>query len=172
MVTHENDRSGSEIRTYFLEKNMFEYLLKPPSAIVEAHIPNSKTNLRKTGHSMSSERMKELGELYLNRWLLRSRGEDSSGKVLTNLDMIRSVALLQELQNYNRTGNFDRVMALMGGVIQMRQLEANIALEVKTAAKTMEFFEKQLINFKERTAKSSISEHVNGMSDSRLQFLR
>jgi hypothetical protein len=167
LVTHENDRSGSEIRTYFLEKNAFEYLLKPPSDIVEQAIPNSKTNLRKTGHSMSSERMKELGEMYVNRWLKRDRGVDEFGRVIKNLDLIRDVALLQELQNYNRYGNFDRVMAFMGAVLQMRQLESNEIRDSKNAAQAMSYFDAHLTKFATKKEKQSITDELSGMTDSR-----
>jgi hypothetical protein len=167
LVTHENDRSGSEIRTYFLEKNAFEHLLKPPSDIVEQAIPNSKTNLRKTGHSMSSERMKELGEMYVNRWLKKSRGADESGRIITNLDLIRDVALLQELQNYNRYGNFDRVMAFMGAILQMRQLESNEIRDSKNAAEAMNYFDAHLTRFATKKDKQSLTDELSGMTDSR-----
>lgn len=170
LVTHENDRSGSEIRTFFLEKNSFEMLLKPPSDIVEQAIPNSKTNLRKSGHSMSSERMKELGEMYLNRWLKKRRGMDGDGNSITNLDLIRDVALLQELQNYNRYGNFDRVMALMGAILQLRQLESNEIRDSKNAAEAMNFFDMHLQRFAEKKERPSISTELSGMTDFRKNY--
>lgn len=97
-------------------------LLKPPARMVSGHIQNSRTLLRKVGHSMSSPQMKELGEIYLKRWLLQIRFIDREGKEIRNMDLIPSKALFEELIMYNRDGNFDRVSALMGGVLQLQEL--------------------------------------------------
>ena len=40
---------------------------------------------------------------------------------LRNLDMLEDRALIEELINYNRDGNFDTVMAMMGAVIQLNE---------------------------------------------------
>lgn len=171
-VTHENDRTGKEVRTFFLDKNAYQMLMPPPSDIVSEHIPNSKTNLRKTGHSMSSERMKEIGELYLKRWLLKSRGfSDEDGKEITNLDKIRSVALLQELQGYSRSGNFDRVLSLIGAILQMRQLESNFARNGDRTEESMDYFTAQINKYYSKTRDDSpyLRENV-GMTDSRLKY--
>lgn len=166
-ITHENDRTGAEVRTYFLEKNAYEMLLKPPADLVSEHIPNSNTNLRKSGHSMSSDRMKELGELYLKRWLLKSRGVDEEGRTITNLDKIRDVALLQELQNYTRGGNYDRVMALMGAIIQMRQLESYDARSTEKASDVQAFFEERIAKTTAKKEKPYHKVSLGGITDSR-----
>jgi hypothetical protein len=168
LVTHENDRTGPEVRTYFIEKNAYEYLLPPPSDIVDTAIANSKTNLRKTGHSMSSPKMKELGEVYLKRWLLQSRGIDpSTGKEFTNLDKIRDIALLQELQNYNREGNYDRVLALMGAIIQIRQLESR---DIRSSKKQEDHSDYLALQAKRIFAREQ-GDNSYVMTDSRLTHL-
>lgn len=121
-VTHENDRSGKEVRSFFLENKAYQYLLPPPGNIIMDHIPNSKTLSRKTGHSMSSNKMKEIGEMYLKRWLLQIISEDNKGNPIRVLDTITDIGFLQELVNYSREGNYDRVLSIMGGVLQLREM--------------------------------------------------
>jgi hypothetical protein len=130
LVTHENDVNASSVRNFFIEKKQFHRLLSPPSSIVEKHISNSKTNSRKTGHSMGSEKMKQIAEQYTKKWLMSIRYTDpETGKVERNLDKIYDIALLQELMMYDRKGNFDRVSALFGLVIQQEQLMHQETLE-------------------------------------------
>lgn len=121
-LSHENDRGGKSVADYFIKNRAYHMLLKPPARMVSGHIQNSRTLLRKVGHSMSSPQMKELGEIYLKRWLLTIRGKDREGNEIRNMDMIPSKALYEELIMYNRDGNFDRVLALMGGVLQIQEL--------------------------------------------------
>lgn len=96
-------------------------LLTPPNRTVSGHIQNSKTALRKTGHSMSSDQMKELGEIYLKKWLRKVRTTEG-GKQIRNMDIIPSQRLLQELMMYSRAGNFDHISAMFGGALQLNEL--------------------------------------------------
>lgn len=120
-ITHENDAAGKSVRDFFVKNKEFFRLMTPPKNIVEKHISNSSTNNRKTGHSMGSIELKEIGEIYLKRWLLEKRGLNPvTGKDERNLDLISSKGLLEELISYNRERNCDRVLALMGCIIQMK----------------------------------------------------
>lgn len=122
-VTHENDRNGAYIRNFFIQQKEFIRLLKPPTDIVEKHIPESKTNFRKSGHAMGSPKLKELGEIYLKRWLLEQRGVNPyTGQEERNLDKLCDRGLIEELISYNRAGNFDRILAFMGAVLQQEQM--------------------------------------------------
>ena len=60
-----------------------------------------------------NERMKDAGEKFILRWLWTERGSNVDGEKVYNMDLIMSPALLEELIQYHRGGNFDRVMALM-----------------------------------------------------------
>jgi hypothetical protein len=129
-VTHENDVNASSVRNYFIEKREFHRLLSPPSSIVEKHIQNSKTTARKTGHSLSSDKMKQIAEQYTKKWLMQKRHVNpDTGEVERNIDLIYDIALLQELMSYNRQGNFDRVSALFGLILQEEQLMYQSTLE-------------------------------------------
>lgn len=122
-VTHENDRSGKVVRDFFVKHGEFPRLLQPPVNIMEKHLQTpSRTANRKTGHSMGNDKLKELGELLTKRWLLEKRGINPiTGEDERNLDLIADIGLLEELISYNRERNCDRVMALMGAIIQMKE---------------------------------------------------
>lgn len=150
VVTHENDRMGSEVRTFFRENDEYGRMLRPPEDVVGQAIRNSNTNKRKTGHSMSSPKMKELGEIWLGRWLNETRPDGS-----TNLHHIKDIALLQELQSYNREANFDRVMAMMGIVLQRRQLQH---IQKQSEGRGKSVYDDYRKNMQERFSKHQYSE--------------
>ena len=123
-VTHENDASAKLVREFFIKKNSYHMLLPPPNVIVDSFIKNSKTNFRPTGHSMGSTQHIEIGELLTKAWLLSQYGEtNKKGDNKLTLESIKDKGMLEELINYSRTANTDRVSALMGAVIQMKALE-------------------------------------------------
>jgi hypothetical protein len=126
-VTHENDRNGAAIRNFFIQQKEVGRLLRPPADIVEKHVTHSTTNLRKSGHSMGNVKLKELGEIYLKRWLLERRGlNPSNGLEELNLDKINDRGLLEELISYNRDGNFDRCVAKGS---QVQTLKGKVPIE-------------------------------------------
>ena len=51
--------------------------------------------------------------VFKQRWLLTERDIDENGNKILNLETIYDTGLLEELINYNRKGNFDRVMSFM-----------------------------------------------------------
>jgi hypothetical protein len=122
-VTHENDRNAAAIRNFFIQEGEFNRLMRPPAAVVEKHITNSKTLLRKTGHSMGTDTLKEIAEIYTKKWLLEKRGVNPiTGEEERNYDKIPDRRLLEELISYKRKGNFDAVSAFMGCIIQQEQM--------------------------------------------------
>jgi hypothetical protein len=128
-ITFENDRDGG-ILQYFVRKQEVGRLLPMPHMTLSKYIKSSKTALREYGHSMGSRRHKEIGENLLYEWLLKrhpnKKGIDEYGEVkeqpgLRNLDLLEDRAIIEELIAYNRTGNFDTTMALMGAIIQLNE---------------------------------------------------
>jgi len=129
-VTVENDRDGG-IPQYFMRKGESNRLMGPPITTMEKFIPGTKTNLRKFGHSMSTLRHKEIGELLLYEWLdLRGAnqtyydtesGEAVREEGLRNLDRLEDQLLIDQLIRYDRVGNYDVVMAMMGVVVQLKE---------------------------------------------------
>lgn len=128
-ITFENDRDGG-ILQYFLRKGQVARLMGKPEMTISKYMPNSKTLLREYGHSMGSSRHKQIGEDLLLDWLLKRHPSkkvvDVNDEIielegLRNLDMLEDRALIEELIAYNRTGNFDVVMAMMGAIIQINE---------------------------------------------------
>ena len=129
-ITFENDRDGG-IPQYFMRKGETDRLMGPPLTTMEKYIPGTKTNLRRFGHSMGSSAHKTVGEDLLYEWLdIRNgaatyydteTGEDVRREGLRNLDRLQDQLLIEQLQSYNRDGNYDMVMAMMGIVVQLKE---------------------------------------------------
>jgi len=129
-ITVENDRDGG-IPQYFIRKGEIARLMAPPTTTMEKIMPGGMSNKRAFGHSMSSNRHKEIGESLLYEWLdLRGSntnhydtesGERSSTDGLRNLDRLEDGVLIDQLIAYSRDGNYDLVMAMMGIVVQLKE---------------------------------------------------
>lgn len=137
-INFENDRG--EVRPYFTKKKRLHLLCPPPYTTIQRHLSNSNMAGRKFGYSMSSDKMKSIGEQYLYDWLGERRGFDEElGRDLTNMDFIPSKALLEELISYNRHGNFDRVLALIGAVIRLEEIHNPYVIEDPDQKHALEF---------------------------------
>lgn len=129
-ITVENDRDGG-IPQYFIRKGEAARLMGPPITTMEKIMPGSKTNKRAYGHSISTARHKQIGEDLLYEWLdLRGSrttyydtetGEDTTTEGTRNLDRLEDSLLLEQLIEYDRDGNYDLVMAMMGIVVQLKE---------------------------------------------------
>jgi hypothetical protein len=129
-ITIENDRDGG-IPQYFIRKGEAGRLMGPPITTMEKIMPNSKTSRRPYGHSMSTLRHKQIGEDLLYEWLdLRGSnityyddedGEKTIETGLRNIDRLEDELLIDQLINYERGGNYDLVMAMMGIVMQLKE---------------------------------------------------
>jgi hypothetical protein len=127
-ISHETDQDGG-ILTHFAHTSNLIRLMGSPKLVTKKFLPNSKTLLREFGHSMANDRLKSIGENYLNEWLdfrhpTRTLLDNETGQVVKvpgkrNMDLIYDEFLLDELVNYNRGGNFDAVLAMMGFAVQL-----------------------------------------------------
>lgn len=112
-INFENDRG--EVRPFFQNKQQLSRLCASPGKILEKNNVTTTMRNRKFGYSMSNIRFKELGIKYLNDWLLEPTIDDPN---LRNLDVLLDKPLIEELLRFNfETGNYDRVMAMVGCVI-------------------------------------------------------
>jgi len=120
-INFENDRG--EVRPFFTKRKRLDLLCPPPYTTIQRHLPTSNMAGRKYGYSMGNDKLKQIGEQYLYDWLGERRGiDEKTGLELTNIDFIPSKPLLEELISYNRKGNFDRVMALIGCIIRLEEI--------------------------------------------------
>jgi hypothetical protein len=117
-IMFENDRG--EVKPYFEKQKKLSLLANQPDIVISKAIANSTLN-RVYGCSMSSPKLKAVGEQYIYDFLLEKRGLNNENEPIRNIDIIPSIGLLQELLNYNRKDNFDRVMAFMQCMIYMEE---------------------------------------------------
>lgn len=108
---------------YFTAKKKLNLLAAQPDAVISKSIKDSKV-ARVFGCHMNDQ-LKDSGEKYIKEWLLQDRGKDENGNPLTNIDYIYDPGLIEELIEYNRKGNFDRVMALMQVMFQIKEDDEN-----------------------------------------------
>ena len=120
-INFENDRG--EVRPFFTKRKRLDLLCPPPFVTIQRHLPTSNMAGRKFGYSMGNDKLKQIGEQYVYDWLSEKRGVDEkTGLDLTNIDYLTSKPLIEELISYNRKGNFDRVMALIGCIIRLEEI--------------------------------------------------
>ena len=114
---HENEVTS--VKSYFSNHKLLHLLAAQPNAVISANIKNSKV-ARVYGIHMNVK-LKDAGEKYIKRWLLTKRDVDENGKSILNIETIYDTGLLEELINYNRKGNFDRVMSFMMLMFQIEE---------------------------------------------------
>jgi hypothetical protein len=113
-IMHENE--VTHVKDYFRRRKQLHYLAYQPDEVIKKNVKNSKVNRVYGCHMI--EQLKDAGEKYIKSWLLETLDYDDEGFPVRALDQIYSIGLLEELINYNRKGNFDRVMALMQVMFQ------------------------------------------------------
>jgi len=118
-IMHENE--VTHVKNYFRRIKRLNQLAVQPDAVISKNIKNS-TVARIYGIHMV-DMLKDAGEKYIKDWLLEVRDHDENGNSILNLETIYSIGLLEELIQYNRKGNFDRVMSFMMCMFQIQEDE-------------------------------------------------
>jgi hypothetical protein len=108
-IMFENDRG--EVLSYFKRRGKMHLLANQPDNVISKVIKASTVSRIKGCHM--NDRMKDAGEKFILRWLWTERGKNDDGSMIYNMDLIPAPALIEELIQYHRGGNFDRVMSLM-----------------------------------------------------------
>jgi hypothetical protein len=111
----------THVLTYFKNKKKLHLLAAQPDKVISKSIENSKVQ-RIYGCHMNDQ-LKDSGEKYIKEMLLQERDRLEDGTILTNIDYIFDPGLLESLIEYNRKGNFDRVMSLMQVMFQVEEDE-------------------------------------------------
>jgi hypothetical protein len=123
------------VKSYFAKRKKLHLLAAQPDQVISKNIKDS--GVRRVYGCHMDDRLKDAGETYIKDWLLTERDTDEEGQVVTNIDMINSPGLLEELIMYNKKGNFDRVMALMMVMIQMEEEDLGKEYEDNNLNKTL-----------------------------------
>jgi len=142
-IGFENDRG--EVIPYAKRTKQLHRLLHEAEILSKKENINIKALGRSYGTSMGSKQRKDQAEIYLRDWLKTKRGVTESGEKRLNLHFIYDIALLEELIKYNRTGNFDRVSALLVGMLHLidlhdREVESDTVLTAEDNFFDREFF--------------------------------
>ena len=116
-VMYENE--VTHVKNYFRRLKKLNYLAVQPDNVISANIKSSKV-ARVYGCHMN-DKLKDAGEKYLKDWLLEVSDYDENGDPIRNLDRIYSIGLLEELIQYNRKNNFDRVSAMFMCMMQIQE---------------------------------------------------
>lgn len=142
-IMHENE--VTHVINYFRRIKKLNLLAAQPDAVISKNIKNS-TVARVYGIHMV-EVLKDAGEKYIKDWLLTVRDYDENNNPILNLETINSIGLLEELIQYNRKGNFDRVMAFMMCMFQIQEDEIGKDYAKDTDSEKMKDILRVLDNF-------------------------
>lgn len=115
-VMYENNIKGMGV--YFINNNSEHLLANRPKVLEDALDYKSKANRRK-GYTATS-RVNAYGRNAISEWLSSPWGEEGEAK---KTHSILSEGLLEELINWNRDGNFDRVSALVALMIHLKDID-------------------------------------------------
>lgn len=112
--------------SYFERKRALHLLSVQPDNVISNAVKSSKVN-RKYGCHMN-DKIKEDCEKYTNNWLIDGYSDDY-GNILSTIEEIDSLGLLEELLGYSRKVNCDRVSALFMCMIQLQEQELKKELQ-------------------------------------------
>lgn len=137
-IGFENDRG--EVIPYAKRSKKLHMLLHEAEIFSKKENINIKALGRNYGVSMGSKQRKDQAEIYLRDWLKTTRGTTESGEKRLNLHYIYDIALLDELIKYSRDGNFDRVSALLVGMLHLQDLHDREVEEAEVITESNNFW--------------------------------
>ena len=116
-IMHENE--VTHVKNYFRRIKRLDLLAAQPDAVISSNIKNSKV-ARVYGCHMD-DKLKDAAEKYTKDWLMEIQDYDEHGNPIRSIDRIYSIGLLEELIQYYRKGNFDRVSSLFMVMFQVQE---------------------------------------------------
>lgn len=127
VVLHESN--FNYIVAEFRQADSLHLLARKPNVLSK----QSKGTENDWGFYMGNEDVKAEVEIVGADWLKKKGGVRENGSRKLQLQMLRSKPLIRELISYNDKGNFDRVIAFLLAVIQMKQMHKIIVESAKEA---------------------------------------
>jgi hypothetical protein len=134
-------------KEYFEKRKKLIALCTQPETILSKTGAYTAAGTIVYGYPMSNKKIKKEAELYLRDWLLEERGKQENGKVIRNIDLIKSRFLLKQIISYDSDGNFDAVLGYMGCIIGLEETFNQYYKEVETNP-VVEFLLNNKIYFK------------------------
>jgi predicted house-cleaning noncanonical NTP pyrophosphatase (MazG superfamily) len=154
-ANYENDKKG--LYGYFKNKNSLHLLCDNPQILEDKNMANIRENYgNKKKGTNSSTTINAWGRSLQASWLIKDAwgtgGMDDEGNVLAslmNLQVVRSIAYLEEIVKYNSEGNFDRISAMGMLMIYREEIYALISRRGKEQKKSIvddDFFSRHVKN--------------------------
>ncbi len=131
-VMYENNIKG--LHVYFVN-NQSEYLLAAKPRILDDSDTLIKLGTKKYGYSANS-RSNKFGLELLKKWLLEPLEEHEG---MNRIHTIRSKGLLDELIEWNPSGNFDRISAMIALLIYYQDVERLLDESINDTNKQSEY---------------------------------
>jgi len=110
------ENNVGNVKDYFEKIRRLDLLAKQPVTVFNKKASYESSPQVIYGYAMSNDKVKWEALQYLRSWLLQEREENKR-----NLDLIIDTGLLQELLSFNMSGNFDRVMSLIGVILGLEE---------------------------------------------------
>ena len=105
-------------------ENDYGHMLQQEAYLAEQEINPNFRRRGAVGFNVYGDRKKPWLLQKLKSWLLHKRGVDAEGNFTSrNIDHILSTRLLDEIVNFNETGNFDYISALLGLMLHIAQTD-------------------------------------------------
>ena len=133
----ESDRGN--VQNHFKHAGYFDLLADSPDFDWQRELKGSLTTNKGIRLGQGSDR-KGNAAILLKQWLYTKRGiNEETGKIIYTFHYIYDGGLLKELTKWNLKGNFDRVSAMLIGMLDKNEV-AHIDIQVEQVKATNGFF--------------------------------
>ncbi len=141
-VQFENDRG--DLDGYFKRAGYYNRLEDVPDFDWQRELRGSKGSIRKGITISQGSDRKGDAALLLKKWLYTKKSENGyNGKPLYVFHGIYDIGLLKELQKWNFKGNFDRVSALIIGMLDKQEIY-HVDITAANTVDSDDFFRREL----------------------------
>lgn len=143
-ATVQFERDRGNIEDYFKRAGFYHLLADEPDFHWRRELAGKKTLPQKGILMSEGSKRKETAALLLRQWLYQNRGKTHEDKNIFNFTYLYDLGLLDELKYWNLKGNFDRVSALLVGMLDMNEIiEKEIEVATNEATASVGFFNRE-----------------------------
>ncbi len=133
----ESDRG--DVKGFFKRAGYYHYLADEPDFAWKKEFQGNKTVAGKGIMMAEGSNRKGDAAILLKQWLYQKRGFRPNGEIMYNFHTIFDLGLLDELIKWNFKGNFDRVSALLVGILDMNEIRDKVLTAASNEAKNSIF---------------------------------
>lgn len=117
------ERDRGNVHEYFKRRGYEHLLADEPTFRFNTNLQKKGKQILGKGIMMSEgSKRKEQAAQYLKKWLMVLRNKTMEGQEVYNVQKIFDLGLLQELKFWNLKDNFDRVSALLVGMLDREEI--------------------------------------------------